>query len=83
MISVLIFGFSRPQPPGACMIVALTATGVAGLGTLDQRSLIRLRHGWVQDARVRRGIVAAGPVGTRWQSKSQSVNGHSDAPPMI
>jgi hypothetical protein len=31
MISVLLFGFSRPQPLGACVLVALTAAALAGL----------------------------------------------------
>jgi hypothetical protein len=34
MISVLMFGFSRPQPFGMCMLLALTATALAGMGLL-------------------------------------------------
>ncbi len=34
MISVLLFGLSRPQPHGACVLVALTATTLAGVGLL-------------------------------------------------
>jgi hypothetical protein len=34
MISVLMFGFSRPQSLGACMLVAFTATALAGMGLL-------------------------------------------------
>jgi hypothetical protein len=34
MISVLLFGFSRPQPLGACLVVALTAATLAGLAVL-------------------------------------------------
>lgn len=34
MISVLAFGFSRPQPFGACLAVAMASAGVAGLAIL-------------------------------------------------
>jgi hypothetical protein len=34
MISVLLFGFSRPQPLGACLIVAVSALALAGLAIL-------------------------------------------------
>jgi hypothetical protein len=34
MISVLVFGFSRPQPLGACLFVALSSAGMAGLAIL-------------------------------------------------
>jgi hypothetical protein len=34
MISVLLFGFSRPQPLGACLAVALAAGTLAGLGLI-------------------------------------------------
>src|SRR5262249_20136916 len=34
MISVLLFGFSRPQPLGACLAVALAAATLAGLAVL-------------------------------------------------
>jgi hypothetical protein len=34
MISVLLFGFSRPQPLGACLGVAMTAATLAGLAVL-------------------------------------------------
>ncbi len=34
MISVLLFGFSRPQPFGACMAVAFSAAALAGVAVL-------------------------------------------------
>jgi hypothetical protein len=34
MISVLLFGFSRPQPLGACLVVAVAAATLAGLAVL-------------------------------------------------
>ena len=34
MISVLLFGFSRPQPLGACLMVAMVAATLAGLAVL-------------------------------------------------
>lgn len=34
MISVLLFGFSRPQPLGACLAVAMAATAAAGVAIL-------------------------------------------------
>jgi hypothetical protein len=34
MFSVLIFGFSRPQPLGACLAVAMSATLVSGIAVL-------------------------------------------------
>jgi uncharacterized membrane protein YhaH (DUF805 family) len=34
MISVLLFGFSRPQPLGMCLAVALTASALAGVAIL-------------------------------------------------
>jgi hypothetical protein len=34
MISVLVFGFSRPQPLGACLLVAMAAAALAGLAVI-------------------------------------------------
>jgi len=34
MISVLLFGFSRPQPLGACLLVAMTGAMLAGMAIL-------------------------------------------------
>ncbi|HEV3440816.1 MAG TPA: hypothetical protein VG122_25910 [Gemmata sp.] len=34
MISVLLFGFSRPQPLGACLVVAMTGSVLAGIAVL-------------------------------------------------
>jgi hypothetical protein len=34
LVSVLLFGFSRPQPFGACVLVALAAEAVAGVAVL-------------------------------------------------